>query len=235
MASNYKFESRDERIERMQRDNPGRPIELCTAVVDGLWEKRQELVNSRIPERFKDASMSDLGYLEKDVMDAIQEIFEPPSENNKVGVIFCGPTGSGKTHAAYAVIHMLCEKNPEIIAFMTTYAEAFSSLKNEFTHDSYDEFSSVWDKLNNNSGTYDGLLFVDDVSSQKLTEFEVDKLLQFLEKRFNSYMPFLLTTNISPENFKMVFGERLASRLLGYCEVVEFNKADKRLESTQKI
>jgi DNA replication protein DnaC len=89
---------------------------------------------------------------------------------------------------------------------------------------------STWDKLNNDSGMYDGLLLVDDLSSQKLTDFEIDKIMMFLERRLNSYMPFLITTNVKTDDFKSVFGERLASRLFGYSTIVEFEERDKRLE-----
>ena len=80
---------------------------------------------------------------------------------------------------------------------------------------------------------YDGLLLLDDVSSQKLTDFEADKMMMFLERRLNSYMPFLLTTNVKPEDFKAVFGERLASRLLGYCTIVAFEERDLRIEDKE--
>lgn len=228
MASRYKFETRDERIERMFEDNPGRPIQLCTAVTDGIWDKKRELINSRIPDRFASADIADLGYLTKDVVDAVQEVLDPPEKNDKVGVIFCGPAGSGKTHAAFAVINMLKEKNPEMIAYTTGYSQLMTSLKSEFANGSYDEMGSMWDKLNNESGMYDGLLMIDDLSSQKLTDFEADKLMMFLEKRLNSYMPFMVTTNVKPEDFKSVFGERLASRLFGYATIVEFEAKDLR-------
>ena len=230
MASIYIFETRDERIERMYKDNPGRPIELCTAVIDGIWDKRRQLNESRIPVRFKDASIMELGYVTDKILDSFKTMFDDPSKNNKVGIIFCGPSGSGKTHAAYAVMHMINEANPEMIGYMTTYSEALSELKNEFHNGSYEDLGSVWDKLNNDSGMYDGVLLVDDVSSQKLTDFEVDKLMMFLERRFNSYMPFILTTNVKPKDFKQVFGERLASRLLGYCEIVLFEEKDVRIK-----
>ena len=230
MASKYYFETRDERIERMFRDNPGRPIQLCTAVVDGIWDKTRELIDSRIPERFEDASIEDLGYLSDQVVESVKEVFASPDKNDKVGIVFCGPAGSGKTHAAYAVVNMIKEKNPEMIAFMAGYPSAMSSLKNEYANGSYEEMGSMWDRLTNESGMYDGLLVVDDLSSQKLTDFEIDKIMMFLEKRLNSYMPFLITTNVKMEDFKEVFGERLASRLLGYCTVVEFEERDKRLE-----
>lgn len=230
MASSQKFETRDERIERMQRDNPGRPIELCVAVVDGIWDKKRELIDSRIPDRFMDASIHDLGYLEPIVVEAIHDLFESPEKNDKVGVIFCGHAGSGKTHAAYAVVNMIKDANPEMIGYMTNYSQAINTLKSEFTaSNSSEEMGSMWDRLNNESGMYDGILIVDDVSSQKFTDFEADKLMMFLERRFNSYLPFLLTTNVKLEDFKAVFGERLASRLFGYCEIIEFEDRDKRI------
>ena len=213
----------------MYRDNPGRPIQLCTAVVDGIWDKKRELVNSRIPERFSDASLSDLGYMTKPIGDSIQEVLDPPEKNDKVGVIFVGPAGSGKTHSAYAVMNMLKDKNPEMIATMVTYGQLMSSLKSEFANNSYDEMGSMWDKVNNESGMYDGLLMIDDLSSQKLTDFEIDKMMMILERRLNSYMPFLITTNVKQEDFKKVFGERLASRLFGYSNIVEFENRDTRL------
>lgn len=222
MASNFKFETRDERIERMYKDNPGRPIELCTAVVDGIWENKRSAIKSLIPTRFQEASIEDFGYMKKVLVDAIQLIFDPPTSNNKVGVIFSGPAGTGKTHAAYAILKMILEKNPEMIASMSSYSDVMSQLKTEFSSGSYEEMGSMWDKLNNISGMYDGLLFIDDVSSQKITDFELDKLMGLLETRFNSYMPFILTTNVKPKDFKSVFGERIASRLIGYCEVVDF-------------
>jgi len=228
MASNFHMETRDERIERMNRDNPGRPIELCAAVVDGIWDKKRELVQSRIPERFKQADIADLGYLTGDVLDAVQEMFDPPTKNDKVGVIFCGPSGSGKTYAMYAVMNKLAENNPDVIAFATTYSTMMTELKHEFANSSYDEMSSMWDRVNNDSGMYEGLLFIDDLSSQKPTDFELDKLMMVLDRRINDYLPFIMTTNVPRDDFIKVFGERLGSRLLGYCTVVEFFERDKR-------
>ena len=233
MASKYKFTTRDERIEKMAQDNPGRPIELCTAVVDGMWDKKRELINSHIPDRYKNASMQDLGYLEKEIFQAMTEVFDIPESNDITGIIFCGSAGSGKTHAAYALLKYIAEVNPEMIAYMTTYSQAFSSIKSEFANNSYDEMGSTWDRMNNESGIYPGILFIDDVSAQKLTDFEIDKMMMFFENRFNSYMPFLITTNVKLEDFKTVFGPRLASRLLGYCAIVEFEERDKRVETNE--
>lgn len=214
----------------MARDNPGRPIELCAAVVDGIWKKRRELIESRIPERFKDASIADLGYQADEIIDAVREILEPPSDSNRnIGLIFCGPVGSGKTHSAYAVIRMISDKNPEMMAHMLNYSQSVSEIKHEFVTDSQGDLGSTWDRMTNYSGMYDGLLFIDDVTSQKLTDFESEKMLMFFEKRFNSFMPFLLTTNVDPEDFKAVFGERISSRLFGYCKILFF-EGDKRLE-----
>jgi DNA replication protein DnaC len=159
-------------------------------------------------------------------------VLAPKSKNDTVGLIFCGPAGSGKTHAAYALLKLLAERNPEMIAFMTSYSNAMSELKSEFAHNANDELGSMWDRLNNESGMYDGVVFIDDLSSQKLTDFEADKLMMIIENRVNSYMPFLLTTNVKPERFVEIFGERLASRLVGYCEIVTFIERDHRADLT---
>lgn len=234
MASKYNFETRDQRIERMHEDNPGRSIEMCVAVVDGIWDKRRESIISKIPDRFKNANMEDLGFMQEQIIDGIDKVFSSPEENDKIGLILVGPAGSGKTHAAYAVMNLIADVNPDMIAYMTGYSSAINGLKTEFASGTNDEMSSIWDRLTNESGMYDGILLIDDVSSQKLTDFELDKLMMVLEKRFNEYMPFIITTNVKPEDFIAIFGERLTSRLFGYCEIVEFEARDIRMENKKE-
>lgn len=231
MSSKYIFETRDQRIERMKRDNPGRSIELCAVVVDGLWDNKRKMILEKVPERFRGADMSDLGYMAKDIITALEQIFYSSSKNDNIGLIFSGPAGSGKTHAAYAVIKWIAERNPEMIAYMASYPQAIQSLRTEFVNNLYDDIGSVWDRLNNDSGMYEGIIMLDDVSCQKQTDFEMDKLTAFLDKRMNEYMPFILTTNISMKSFKKEFGERLASRFWGYCKILSFGEQDKRLEN----
>ena len=228
MANIYKFETRDQRIERMKRDNPGRPIELCTAVVDGIWNKKKEAVLERIPERFKNADTKDLGYLTEGILFGLEQVLSPPDKNDVVGLVFSGPAGSGKTHAAYAVMKFLADKNPETIAYMADYPEAIQALRKEFVKDIYNDLGSVWDKLNNDSGMYDGIILLDDVSSNKQTDFETDKLLAVVNHRVNNFKPFIITTNLKQDEFTEAFGERIASRLLGYCKIIEFKEEDKR-------
>lgn len=228
MSSKIKLETLEERAERMALDNPGKSVELCSVVVEKNWEERSERIKSKIPERFLEAEIENLGFTMDEVIEAVGEMLAPVGENETVGVVLSGPAGTGKTYAMYAIINRLRKRNPESIAYVTTYSAMMTSLKSEFANGSYLDMGSVWDRVNNESGLYRGVLFIDDLSSQKLTDFEADKMMMFLETRLNSYLPFVITTNISPEDFKNVFGERLASRLLGYAKVVEFNELDNR-------
>lgn len=228
MSSKIKLETLEERAERMALDNPGKSVELCSVVVEKNWEEKSERIKSRIPERFVDAEIEDLGFVMDDVIGAVGKMLAPVGENEIVGVVLSGPAGTGKTYAMYAIINRLRKRNPESIAYVTTYSAMMTSLKSEFANGSYLDMGSVWDRINNESGLYRGVLFIDDLSSQKLTDFEVDKMMMFLETRLNSYLPFVITTNIVPEDFKNVFGERLASRLFGYAALVELDAADKR-------
>lgn len=234
MASKYPLETRDERIDRFRESNKTRPVELCIAIVDSMWDKRRADIQKLIPERFKDACMVELGEVESVINKTIEKIFSGKKENNTVGMILAGPAGSGKTHAMYAILKALAEKNPERIVFVGNYPSVIQSLRKEFANDSYDELGSTWDKLNDHSGLYQGMIFLDDVSSTKITDFEADKLLSIIDHRTDEYLPFLITTNILPEEFLNVFGERIASRLLGYCELIEFNENDQRIVSRMK-
>jgi len=147
----------------------------------------------------------------------------------KMGVIFCGQAGSGKSHSAYALIREIAKTNPEAISSILNYQEAFYHLREEMFNKTMNELGSVWDELNNNSGFYNGLLFIDDLSSKKLTDFEADNLMMFLDRRFNNYFPFLFTTNVPSDEFVDIFGERLASRFYGYCQIVNFDDDDFRI------
>ena len=215
----------------MMRDNPGRPVELCTAVVDGIWDKKRKMNKAMIPDRFKNADVGDLGYLESLILDSVQDIFSDPSESEKIGIVLTGMAGCGKTHAVCAVVNKINEQNPEMFSCFISYTEAFDELRRDFSSgNNYDDVGLMWDKMTNTSGLYGGLLVIDDVSSKNLTDFEMNKLLMILDRRFNYYMPFILTTNIAPEDFKEVFGERISSRLFGYCEIFPLTD-DKRIKA----
>jgi DNA replication protein DnaC len=227
---NNLLETRDQRIERMQRDNPGRPIELCIAVVDEMWDKKRANILKRIPERFRDADIQDLGYIADGLIPSLEHILNNRDKDDNVGLILSGPTGSGKTHAVYAVLKWLAERNPEVISFISDYPQVIQSLRTEFSTGTYDELGSIWDKLNNNSGMSGGLIILDDVSSAKPTDFELDKMMAIISRRVDEYMPFIITTNIKTDDFINIFGERLASRLLGYSEIIEFKTIDRRIK-----
>lgn len=232
MASIYPFETRNQRIYRMIQNNPNKPEPLCIAAVDEMWDVRRDyIMNKAIPVRFNDATISDMGYLAKELIKGIEEVLAPPTRkfDEPVGLVLCGPAGRGKTHAAYALIKWIAERNPDMVAFMGSYPQVVQSLREEFSSDQYTDLGSTWDQLNNFSGLYHGLIFLDDLSSQKPTDFETDKLTMMLDRRVNGYMPFMVTTNVEPENFRSVYGERLASRIAGYSYIVDFtDETDKR-------
>ena len=204
MASAYKLESKEDRVERFKQVNPDRPLELCEEVINETWKQRRKMIHEMIPPRFKDADMKDLGHKAASIINVLDSIFFPKDFNNSpVGMIFCGPVGSGKTHAAYAPVKYLTEINPEIVIYMDNYPSVIQALRREFVENSYDELGSSWDKLNNESGLYGGLIFLDDVSAHKQSDFEEDRLLAFLSRRVDNHMPFILTTNESAPVTKM--------------------------------
>ena len=234
MASIKPFGTKKAEIEHLMECFPDKEPHECALAIEEKWEKVRERNSKRIPRRFKDASLDDLEENKRNLIDeGVSALFESYKKNDVVGLVFAGEAGSGKSHAAYAIVNDINKRNPTMIDYTVDFTDLFLSLRKEFYDGSYENDWSVWDKVSSKSGLYTGLLVLDDVLSKKPTDFELDKLLMFLDKRFNEYLPFIMTTNVKVEDFYDVFGERLASRLFGYCNLIAF-KDDRRETETEK-
>lgn len=68
----------------------------------------------------------------------------------------------------------------------------------------------------------------DDIATKCATQFEHDSLFNLIDLRFNEKKTNIFTSNISPASLTDFVGERLASRINGYCDKIEFKGFDKR-------
>lgn len=236
MSSLYTPEYRDDRIIRMIENNPGRTEEECILAVDNSRAQRNQVFLSSIPSRYRDASVSDLGYVMDELQLAIDEMLMPPSQNEVVGVVVNGPTGSGKTYACYAVLKFLSEIDPYFVKYAGTYTETMSLLRHDLTSSdqSNQGYGSTWDRLINSSGGFGGLIFVDDLATMTPTQFELEKFLTILNHRIDRYLPFIFTTNIPVADFPKIFGQRIASRLTGHSRTVTMEQFDFRARHLQQ-
>lgn len=120
---------------------------------------------------------------------------------NASNLILSGPTGSGKTSMAYAIgreIYLLGHK-----VKMWNTAELFEAMRQaeraEIILDSVKEAD---------------VLLLDDVGSERKTEWVEERLFLVVDHRWQWKLPTIVTTNLSSEELVDQVSERITSRLL---------------------
>lgn len=68
----------------------------------------------------------------------------------------------------------------------------------------------------------------DDIASTKLSDFDYNTLLTYIDKRTLESKCNIYTGNVSPKELEKYIGQRLTSRVLNHSAVVELKGADKR-------
>jgi len=143
------------------------------------------------------------------------------TRHSKTGLLLCGPTGTGKTHLAVAILREAVKKGlhstfvytPELIA------EAKQEIKTGVNR--------IAGKVAN---TY--FLVLDDLGAEYSTEWVLETLRRLIDQRSRDGKPTVITTNLRTDQLEMI-DERIFSRLKGMCERVVLTGKDRRVEHRQ--
>lgn len=114
------------------------------------------------------------------------------------GLLLCGKSGRGKTHLACAIINELQAKHhstafAHIPTFLERTRQGRGDLERLLTVD---------------------LLVLDDLGSERESDWALEKLLVIVDSRLNALKPTVFTTNYNVEELELRVGSRLASRIL---------------------
>lgn len=134
-------------------------------------------------------------------------------------LLVVGPTGTGKTHYAYAVLRALAETGTRSSWAAYTAADMYAQLRPRTGRDSEATFESI-------SGT--DVLFVDDLGAAKLTEWTEEVTYRLINHRYEQCRPGIFTSNVPPSQLRDALGERIASRLTEMCERIALKGDDRR-------
>lgn len=116
------------------------------------------------------------------------------------GLLLCGKSGRGKTHLACAIIHSLQEKYTVAFAHVPTLLERVRR-----GDVAVEQYISV------------DLFVLDDLGSERASDWALEKLLIIIEGRLNQFKPTVFTTNFNVDEIERRIGSRLASRILYNC------------------
>lgn len=152
--------------------------------------------------------------------------------STKHGLVFYGHAGSGKTHLAVAIIKHIIEEKQIPVKFVRIVDLLLEIRK------TFDENES-W-KAENESEllrkyTFTPLLVLDDIGSEKTTDWVRQVLYQIIDERWIEQRPVIITSNLTLEELEARLGERIASRIAGMTQLIEMRSNDYRIKINPKI
>ena len=154
-----------------------------------------------VPTEFRSARIGDL--TPGAVHTELSRWANTPTDTRLPNVMIAGPVGVGKTYAACAASRRLVDRG---------WPFAFLSVKSMFAgryeRDIADRAATV------------GLLLLDDLGSERGSDFTDERLLWLIDERWSNGRPVIATTNVALDQFDRVVGERVLSRLIGAGSVV---------------
>lgn len=148
----------------------------------------------------------------------------------------CGPPGTGKTHLAVSYLReeILTDKYFDGSPYgagskkFLRAVDLFKEIRATFG----DKGEGTENHILNEYGKVD-FLVLDDLGSEKITDFVRQTLYDLLDKRYGDMKETLITSNLSLQQFAEEYGshgDRLASRIAGMGEVLALSGKDKRLK-----
>lgn len=146
------------------------------------------------------------------------EHFEQMRKNGK-GLLLYGPVGTGKTFISACIANALIDKGYPCMATnfarLTNIIQGMREGRQEYI-DSLDRFA---------------LLVIDDIASERDTEYMQEIVTNIIDARYRSRKPLIVTTNLTSEELKNpaeMRKQRIYSRLFEMCVPVEVAGKDRR-------
>lgn len=138
------------------------------------------------------------------------------------GAYLWGDTGRGKTYAAATAVRLFVESGDK--GKLITAKRLLDDVRAGFDGKDKDALSRA--------ERYD-LLALDDLGAERPTDWAIETLTRLLDTRSLRGLPTIVTSNYRIGQIRDIWGgvdgKRIASRLGGSCEIIEFKGADRRL------
>lgn len=193
--------------------------------------RRVELQNKR-GECFDNSSLWDYTFEKCKIKDdplyetcvKYAENFDKMTEEGQ-GLMFFGDVGNGKTYLAASIANELLEKG------YTCRMTNFATITMEMQDFKVNKAAYVRDLMNHD------LLVIDDLASERDTEFMNENVLNIINRRYQSRKPLIVTTNLTADELKTpkdISKKRLYSRLMEMTIPISVHGKDMRREELKE-
>ena len=162
-----------------------------------------------------------------------KEICMRYAENFKAGtngcenLLFMGSTGLGKTHMSTSVAKVVIEKGYSAVYVSSqNMISDFASLRYGMGNAEEDEKTGAYFDCD--------LLIIDDLGTELQNQFSVSVIYNVINSRLCNDRAMIISTNLSPEELKNIYAERITSRLFGNFSPLLFEGRDNRMVLKEK-
>lgn len=142
-------------------------------------------------------------------------------------VFITGPVGCGKTHLAIGYLaNEIIEKGIEAGRFVRA-VDLFKEIRNTFQENRWESEMDLLEKY----GKEIPFLVIDDLGTEKMTDWVEQTLYDLIDRRYGECLPTLITSNLSLDQLSAHYashGDRLASRIAGMGPIVKIQGLDHR-------
>ncbi len=181
----------------------------------------------------------DLGYYADDphaykrmtlILNRIRQFAETFRPGEAESLVFFGGTGLGKTHLSSAVASTVIEKGHDVC-----YVSAVS-LVSDFEFNRFGNRSvGASDEATETNRYYDcDLLIIDDLGTEVANQFTTSVLYDLINTRLCRRRSTVISTNLSQEDFRRRYWDRITSRVLGEYTVLPFIGKDIRAQKLNR-
>lgn len=142
-------------------------------------------------------------------------------------ILMMGGTGLGKTHLSSSVAREVIEKGNDV--FYTGAIDLFS----QFEIQRFKSYNNEPNELIERYFECD-LLIIDDLGTEIINQFSVSTLYNLLNDRLSRRKPTIVSTNLSQDDIKKKYTDRIISRMFGEYKVLFFVGTDVRAQKIMK-
>jgi DNA replication protein DnaC len=200
---------------------------MVNEICDSCQEKKDKESRQR---RIREKIESEIPKKYQEIESDHNEIFNDLQE---ISIFLTGGSGTGKTVFACSLAKKYLRKgyNIKFISFPSFIMELQSSFKKDRPKDMiYGESSQNSFEIAEDVAKFSGILVIDDLGAEKLTEFVRQIIYFIINEREQQCLTTIITSNFSLSELDEHIDSRISSRISGMCKVIKLTGKDRRLD-----
>lgn len=210
---------------------PGDDLRVEPCGCQGDLRRTQRMAGANIPKRYASCTLDsfrDASPVLRNAKKRVQEFVDLwPNAPEGKGLLLMGGCGAGKTHLAVAALNEVVNSGKPGRVLFTNFQDLIQEIQASFDSDQTPGKAEIMRPL-----LEADLLVLDELGSQKPTQFVMDILYYVINTRYNEERTTIFTTNYldhpaeaKQERLEDRIGVRLRSRLAEMADRVDFTGA----------